>query len=220
MFDRLQTRGPIASFAVPPHAPPAAARAIAKFEKVGDAYGAIQGAISDVEEAQAQAVTEARAQAVEDAKAGKKASVSVVDVENEYARKLADLKGQEQVLRAAVDEVGNELALAIAENRADWLANLEAEASEIEARYDKAVAEGQAALADLGPARGGVRWLQEFSHSRARIGQESQFSGGQVTLRYRFPGTLQTDWNPRELLAAAAEVTSPAESKPVVAVGR
>jgi hypothetical protein len=119
----------------------------------------------------------------------------------------------------AVDEVGNTMALAIAEHRSEWQAGLEDVAVDAADRYGKAIAEAQKALADLGPARSAVSWLQEFQSNLARLGQERQFVGGRIRVEHKFPGSVQSDWDPKELLAAANEVVSPTP-KPELATSR
>jgi hypothetical protein len=219
MQNKAESKTPIASFATPPHAPPAAAQAIADFERVADAWGAVKGEIADAQEAKAQALAEAKAAAVEATKSGTTTKINVVALAEKYDKQIAELEAREAVLRVAVDETGNDLALAVAENRGEWLARLEEAATDAEARYVNAIKEGLVALAELAPARGAVEWLAEFQSNRARHGLERQFVGGRIRVDHRFPGTIQSEWDPKELLAAAQLVAAPSP-KPELARSR
>jgi hypothetical protein len=204
LFDRTSTKSPIASFNVPPHPPPAAAAAIENFNRVADDWGRTRGEIADAKEAAQHAKAEAKAAVTEGAKSGKPSRINVVAVEQEHAAKIAGLEAKAEAQAVAVDETGNEMAIAIAENRAAWLTTLEEVAAEAEARYEKALKDAQAALAELAPARGAVDWLESFNHTHARIGTQTQFAGGRLTIQHRLPGTVQGEWDPQLLLAAAA----------------
>jgi hypothetical protein len=219
MFNRASSRTPLAAFAVPPHPPAAAAKAIADFERVADAWGQVLGEIDDAKAAAEQAKAQAKSAAVEAVKSGKPTKVSVVEIEQKYEQQTAELEAREAVLRVAVDEVGNTMALAVAEDRSAWLTKLEEVETEAESRYANAIKEAQAALGEIGPARAAVRWLSDFQSNRARHGLESQFAGGRVRIEHKFPGTIQSEWDPKELLAAANEVVSPTP-KPELATSR
>jgi hypothetical protein len=209
LFDRTSSKTPITAFTFPPHRPPAAAKEIEAFDNLGDEWGAVRGERADVEESRELAIREAKAEAVEAAKTGKAPTVSVVAIEQEYDAQIAELKAREDALAVAIDEVGNTAAVAVAENRAAWLATLGEVAAEAEARYAKALADAEAALADLVPARGAIEWLTDFNHVHARIGTQTQFAGGKLWIEHRFPGTLQSEWDPKELLATAGKLLDP-----------
>jgi hypothetical protein len=211
IFNRANTKTPVASMSLPPHPPKGdLTKAIANFERVADSWAEVRGEISDAKEAAEQAKAKAKAEIVEAAKSGKQTDVSIPAIEAEHAEKLAELEAREQALRVAVDETGNEMALQIAEHRTEWLAGLEEVAGEAGAKYAKGISEALAALDELGAARGAASWLTDFNFTLARLGQQSQFAGGRVVLRHKFPGTYETEWNPKDLLAAAAKVVDPA----------
>ncbi len=115
-----------------------------------------------------------------------------------------------------MDEAGNRLAEAITEHREEWLTRLAEGEVVAAATFNLAIAEAQAALADLRPARGAVGWLNRFDTGLAMGGQYAPFSGGRLRVRARI-GTARGDFDPTALLDAAAKVTEEAPAPPVVA---
>jgi hypothetical protein len=209
VFNRAETRLPVAAFSLPPNPPKGElTEAIQAFERVAESWGALRGEIADTKEEAERAKIEARA-ATEAALAGKETKVSVVAVEQEFAAKIAELEGKEEALRQAVDESGNAMALQIAEHKSAWIARLGEVEAEQAARFAKAISEALGALSELASARGAVEYLRDFNHTLAKIGQQRQFSGGRIEIEHRIPGTVQTHWDPAVLLKALNEVVDP-----------
>jgi vancomycin resistance protein YoaR len=209
MIDRTYTRIPVADFALPPHPPAPAKKAIDNFKRVSSEWKAIRGAIAQTT-AEAEAARDAaKKAAVDAATSGKKsAGPGVAEVQAEYDAKLAALEDQEAALREALDQVGNELAVQVATCRGEWLANTEKYEGDAAQKYAQAISEARAALKALTDARGAVEYLSTFNHNLARVGSQRQFVGGKITVEYHVPGVIQNSWDPAVLLEGAAQVTS------------
>ena len=180
MWDRTSTRRPIAAFNVPPHAPVAVAEANQKFTEVGDTWGSLLGEIDDARESARKAKGDAKAAVTAAALAGKPSKVSIVGVEQEHLARVQELEEQAGAVASAVDEVGNDLAHAVAANRDEWLAELAKAEADATSRLVAALADARKALADLAPARGAVQWLQNFDADDATVGRQQAFAGGRL----------------------------------------
>jgi hypothetical protein len=124
-----------------------------------------------------------------------------------FAARLAALEEQEETLRAALDSVGNALAVAVATDREEYLANTrEAEGDAVE-KYAAAITKAQQALSAIANARAALGYLESFDHTRAQHGGQQQFVGGRLTVVYRVPGVLINEWDAATLLEGAAKVT-------------
>jgi hypothetical protein len=209
MIDRSSTKIPVSDFALPPHAPAPVAKAIAQFERVAAEWRAARGAIAEATAQGEQAKAKAKQAAIDSAVSGKKPEgPGVPEVQAEYAARLAAMEEQEETLRAALDQVGNELATAVASHRDEWLARMIEVRAESAQTYAEKLGETRAALSELTAAGGAVEYLSSFDHSRAHVGSQRQFSGGRLTVIARVPGVLQNEWDPVVLLEAAAKVTA------------
>jgi hypothetical protein len=208
------SKTPLAAFSTPPHAPTAVAEARAKFDAIGDKWGRTRGELEDAQ-------NEARGAKLEDAQevadrvaAGKKLTESEIGKrEREAHIKITSLERQLAGISIALDKAGNDFAIAIDANRDEWLVVLEPVTSDAEARYAAALEAAQAALADLKPARGALNWLRDFSAEDARVGRQTQFSGGRLTVRRDRLGPLHGEHNPDDVLKLAATLLDPPERK-------
>jgi hypothetical protein len=137
--------------------------------------------------------------------AGKLSKLDPAALEREYDEKAAGSVTKLKALAVAVDETGNRLADEIAASREEWIDGLVEADAEASARYDRAIREAQEALAEIGPTRNAIRWLEEFDCGAAHAGLQTQFPGGRVRLpEMRLP---QGDVDPAQLLTLAAKVT-------------
>jgi hypothetical protein len=196
----------IATFAIPPHAPPAVAEAKVKFDDIAARWANTKGELGDAVEA-LEAAKQADLRAiVNSARQGK-------DVKDPQANQrkaealIADLRFLLKGLDQAVDKAGNRLAQAITTHRKQWLPRLADAETDAAERFDQAVIEARAALDELRPARGAVKWLNSFDPDLARMGQGTQFSGGRLRVRSN-AGPLRGDHDPTALIDLAAKVTS------------
>jgi hypothetical protein len=167
--------------------------------EVGDARDGVKAAKArDVEEAAA-----AYARGEEPADLGKN--------QREAEALIAELEAKLKALDIAVDRAGTALAEAIVKHRREWREVLNEPVEDTARRWDKALAEMQAALRDLQLARGGAAWLDAFDLSAATIGRQVQFTGGRVRIvdyDIQF-GTLRGEQDPAELLKLLRLVTHP-----------
>ena len=138
----------------------------------------------------------------------------------EHERKAKELVDRLEALipgyRAAADEAGNRLAQEIAAHKDQWVENLAAQADELAATYNEALAEARLALAAFVPARAGLNWVSNFDSSLAESGRYSQFSGGRLRVTGRRAGIkeLRGEFDPATLLAVAAAATAPPPAPP------
>jgi hypothetical protein len=210
MWDRSSTRRPIASFNLPPHPPEPVAEAYATFDRVASEWADLLGQIDDAGEQAKQAKADARDAVTAAAFAGKANKTSIVAVEAEHRARVEELQEQADAVAVAVDQAGNELAQAIAANRAPWLDALAAAEQTAAERYAAAVLEAKAAVRDLAPARGAVGWLRDFDTGQAIVGRQQAFVGGRVDLdTTRVPRETRTPAD--RVLALLDQVTAPAE---------
>lgn len=215
MQDRSTSRTPIAAFALPPHAPADVATAVAAFDRVADQYAATKGEIDDVQDAAKQALADAKRAVVDAAKAGKPSKVQTVKVEADAAAKIDDLQAKVAALAVAVDETGNDLAVAVAASKTEWIATLASVAADAEARYAEAIKQAQAACKDLAAARGAKTYLATFDVGQAKVGRQQGFAGGRLSIEGRLPGTIQDTWAATDVLALAAKLLDePVARKP------
>ena len=205
---RSGTRAAISRYVVPPDPPDGVIAALKSFDLVADRWGRLKGEIADAKAAQTDAEAkdiDAIASAARDGK----------DVKDPTAHRdaadaaLSELQARLEGVDSAMDVAGNELALAIHQERAAWLTGLAATESAAADRYDAAMAEARAAFQTLRAARGGRVWVENFDHGRAVGGAEPQFSGGRINVRQDDPGPLKGEHNPDDLLALAALATAP-----------
>jgi hypothetical protein len=113
----------------------------------------------------------------------------------------------------ATDEAGSVLARAIGECRDEWADTLAQAEEAAQARATTALAELQAAVADLGNVRRGVEWLTDFDVLRAVAGQETPFTGG--AFRVNLGLGLHDEQPMARLLQIVAEaLTPPAPARP------
>lgn len=195
----------IATYPIPPHPPAPVQEAKDEFDTIATRWANTKGKLDDAKEAlEAAKAADLRA-VVEAATDGKDVKNPQV---NAYAAEalIADLRVQVRGLDVAVDEAGNRLAEAIATHRDEWLPLLADAEDDATARFDRAIAEAQAALTDLRPARGAVTWLNGFDVALAPTGRQTPFAGGR--LRVKSTGTLRGTYDPSLLLEAAAKVTT------------
>lgn len=155
------------------------ADAYAKFRAAADGWADTAFEIEQAKEARATAVIEAARAAAGEAKVGK-IETDAAAVAAEHDVKLASLRASQAAYETAVHELGNELADAIAEHRADWIAERNEAQAEAEAEPRTALGAVRAAVAKLGPAKMGAAWLETFDAGKARAGEQVQFAGGRV----------------------------------------
>jgi hypothetical protein len=154
--------------------------------------------------------------AVDAAKSGKTIAADLDRLDNEHAERVANLAAQVDVLTAAVDEVGNEMARLTVEHRDAWLEQLAAVEERAARDYVQAIADAQRALRDLAPARAAVGWLEEFEHGPATVGRQNQFHGrGKVMVDGDPFGPIRGPIDVADLLRVAAEgATVPEPEQP------
>lgn len=179
MWNRASSRRPIAAFSLPPHLPAAIAPKREKFDRLGDAFGGLLGEIDDAREERTRDRA-AKIRAAADAHATGKKAPDLAAAAAEHDARIAALEAQLPALVIALDEAGNELAVAVAEHRAEWEQTLVAVQEEAVGRIRVALADLRAGVADLGPARAAVGWLADFDHNKAVAGQQNAFVGGRV----------------------------------------
>jgi hypothetical protein len=161
-------RGVVASFTIPPGAPPEVAEAQARFDQVAARWAERAGELTDAEAAVETAREKDRQAAVEAALAGKDLDGDLSKNESDALVKADALKRTLPALEQALDEAGNALAQAIAPVAERWAAGLEVERDEAAARYLAAVEEAQTALDELGKAESARVWLVDFDEGIAR----------------------------------------------------
>lgn len=196
---------PIAAYTIPPHAPPAVTEAKAEFDAVATRWAETKGDLQDAKEALVKAKTADIRAVVDAAEQGRDVEDAQAH-EREAQTKLDDLQVRLRGFGIATDEAGNRLAQAIAQHRDQWLPLLAKAEAEAANRFDEAVAEAQAALTELRPARGARTWVATFDAGQAQVGHNPQFSGGR--LRVIGEGVdLRGEFDPVALLALASLVT-------------
>lgn len=206
------SRLPVLSFSLPPFPPAGVADPAARFEALGDRYGALRGDIQDAREAAVQARSDAKAAAVAAYRAGKKPP-DVAAVEADHKARVEALEQQVEALAGAVDEAGSEMARAIGEHRGEWLASLGPAAEDAAERFQTAIEAAQAALDEYRTARGAVDWLQGFDVRDAVAGEQQQFPGGSVKVDASRIRKNDQMVDPALLLEVALTVTEPAPDR-------
>jgi hypothetical protein len=207
------SKNPIAAYSIPSQAPPAVARAYETFNRVGDTWAATLVELEEARASQKAAVAEAQRSVIDAAKAGKSSRRDPVAVAEECEAKINDLIAKRAALAVAVDETGNDLAIAISQSKSEWIESLETFREEASARFERALADVRAALRDYAPARRAVEWVSEFQHGPATVGLVPGFAGGQIRVRdaeyARGPNAEPVD--PFKLLDILATATAPQE---------
>jgi hypothetical protein len=180
---RFRGTPPVTQFAIAPHAPAEVAEAYANFERVASEFEVAQSTLEDLrvrsktEVANAhKASAEARVNGTAPPKQGP------AEIQAKFDKEVARAEAEVQVLWDATDEVGNTLAHAIAANKDEWLAALDAAEVAATERLRAAIAVARAAVNDLAPARAAPKWLREFSADHARVGTQAQFATGNALL--------------------------------------
>lgn len=202
-----------ATFTIPPSPPDAVAESYRRFTDLADKMGMLDGEIDDAE----QAIVEAEAEGIRKAAAAYAAGDEPGDIDKPARAARAHLSGlrlRREGLNAALDTAGNQLAEVIAANRENWIDLLVETDAEASARYDRAIAEARAAVADLKPARSAIEWVQQFDAARARHGEQGQFAGGRLRVNGRARGPLRGEFDPAVLLELAATLTAPPSPAP------
>lgn len=177
MINREHGDRPVLSFQLPPGAPADVTAANEPFLRVTEAAAAHLGALADAKAA----IPAARAADKQAAAAALVAGKPVPQPGAKETAALAALAELEALTAAhyqAADEVGNTLAEAIAANAAEWIPTLEAVRDEAVDRYAAALAEAQAALAEMKQAVGAAYWLEHFDLTQARLGHVRPWHGG------------------------------------------
>jgi len=182
MWNRESSRGPVAAFAIPPHAPEAVAAAYEAFDRLGDEWGRLKVGIRDLRE-QVAAAKETDIRAVADAEASGEPFEDANEHEKWAQAALEAAEGRLPGLQVALDEAGNQLADAIAENRSEWLDRLAEVRDQAASEYQTALAAALDAIKRFTPAMGAVEWLEGFRANVAHNGKEFQFAGGSVKVR-------------------------------------
>jgi hypothetical protein len=96
----------------------------------------------------------------------------------EWDERITGLKAELSVLADAVDQSGDTMIEAIAENRTEWLRALDQLDKDATARLAEALDAVEAALADLLPARSAPAWLEDWSPGSTQyVGGEGSGSG-------------------------------------------
>lgn len=204
------------AFTIPPHAPVAVAKAYSTFERLADEYDQLKRQIADATEQGKRAFAEATNAAAKARVRGERIKIDPKAVRAEGEAKLAALEAEKGPLYLALDLAGDELADKIAECRDEWIDLTGPNIEDAEARYSRALAEAQAALAELGAARRTGEWVKSFSAAEARVGRAQQFVSGRIRIeiaRHDLPQDSEVD--PAVLLKLAARATEPpVERKP------
>jgi hypothetical protein len=152
---------PITSYVIPPSAPEAVAEASRELHRIGNLCEETNDDLSDAKQ---QLVT-AKAADVQAIVKATNDGTEVKDPQANERKALAEISRLTSLLRGyqqAADEAGNALAQQIDKHRDEWQESLDETRETAAARYDAAIAEARAALAELIPAQGGVVWVEAF----------------------------------------------------------
>jgi hypothetical protein len=205
---QAMAKDPIAAYALPPHPPEAVTEAQTHFDRLGEKWAATKDELREAKAAVKAAKAEDVRAAAETYAAGKTPR-EPTKREDAAREKVNRLEAELAALNLALDEAGNDLAEAVAANREEWAATLEAAADEAAERYAEAITEAQAALAELRPARGAAEWLRDFDLSQAVVGYQPQFHGGRIVVEGDDSDPMRGEHRPEDLLRLAAKATDP-----------
>lgn len=173
---KLRGDNPEDHFPIPPNAPEEVQTAYANFERVAAEWRAAKALVRELP---GQAKTAIGHTHLASAKArvsgGAPPKKEPSGVATEYEHKLVQARSDLAVLATALHDVGNGLADAIEANKALWVAQLDIAEHNASLLLQAALREAREALADLGPARQGPRFLRDFDVHEAKRGEAGGF---------------------------------------------
>jgi hypothetical protein len=190
---------PLTDFSIPLWAPKPVAdlhgrflSLVAEYRQAGIAVVSLRGSTKDVER-------DARANESRGLIDGAKVRPAVEVIAEHHARLIA-AQSRKASLETAVDVVGNELAAVIAEHRDEWLTAIDANEVDAAESYVNALDAAAAVLAALAPAARAREWLHDFNADAARIGNQTQFSGGCIRVEVSRRTVIDGEADPAGLL--------------------
>jgi hypothetical protein len=165
---------PVTEYQIPQAAQPKpVADAEANFRRLVGEFNDCRSQIAEARELRHHEVGKAHAASAEARINATEPSTETPDkVAAEWEERITGLKAELSVLADAVDQAGDTMIRAIAENRKEWLRALDQLDEDATERLSMALDAVEAALADLLPARAAPAWLEEWSPS------STQYAGG------------------------------------------
>ncbi len=210
----FRTPYPEAQFDIPPSAPLDVVSAHATFEPVADEWEAARSSVTEIAEQARAAVGEAHRASAQARVAGSAPPKQTPDkVEALYERKLVAARSEIAVLADALDSAGDSLAHAIAENREQWLVDLDETEREATAKLSQALADARDAIDVLGSARSAPTWLRDFNVNLALRGEQDGFGAGTLTVDVPRNIALDTYTPPERILGLLDVLVTPPEPR-------